>query len=122
MLRLAIACDADGQPNRFICEKLFQHVWCTGLDAADPDRLRQLNAQLTPGRDPGSPQVKQALQAHADEAIAQGVFGVPSFIVDGRLFWGQDALPMLRAYLSGDAWFDGPDWQAPAQCLPGIRR
>ena len=122
LLRLAIACDADGQPNRFICEKLFQHVWCTGLDAADPDRLRQLNAQLTPGRDPGSPQVKQALQAHADEAIAQGVFGVPSFIVDGRLFWGQDALPMLRAYLSGDAWFDGPDWQAPAQCLPGIRR
>ena len=122
LLRLATACDADGEPNRFVCEKLFQHVWCTGLDAADPERLLQLNAQLAPGRDPLSAEVKQALQAHADEAIALGIFGVPSFVVDDQLFWGQDALPMLRAYLKGDPWFDGPDWHAPAQCRVGIRR
>jgi len=47
---------------------------------------------------------------------------VPSWVVDGRVFWGQDALPMLRAYLLGDAWFDGPDWQAPALCGVGVRR
>ena len=122
LLRLATACDADGTPNRFVCEKLFQPVWCTGLDAADPDRLQHLNAQLAPARDPGSPEVKQTLQAHAQEAIAQGIFGVPSFVVDDKLFWGQDALPMLRAYLEGDSWFEGPDWQAPAQCQVGIRR
>jgi hypothetical protein len=31
---------------------------------------------------------------------------VPTFAVDGKLFWGFDALTMLRAYLQGDAWFD----------------
>jgi hypothetical protein len=29
---------------------------------------------------------------------------------------------MLRAYLQGDAWFDGPDWQAPALCEVGVKR
>jgi 2-hydroxychromene-2-carboxylate isomerase len=122
LLRLATACDADGQPSRFVCEQVFRHVWCSGLDAADPQRLAQLTAQLLPARDPSDADVKQALQAHTDEALAQGVFGVPSFRVDDKVFWGQDALPMLRAYLQGDPWFDGPDWQAPALCGVGVRR
>lgn len=122
LLRLATACDADGEPNRFVCETVFRHVWCTGEDAADPARLSSLAAQLAPAREPTDPAVKQALQAHTDEAIALGVFGVPSFVVDDKVFWGQDALPMLAAYLRGDPWFEGPDWQAPAKCQVGIRR
>lgn len=122
LLRLATACDADGEPSRYVCEKIFRHVWCTGQDAADPERLAALTAALAPAQDPGSAEVKQALQTRAQEAIAQGVFGVPSWVVDGRVFWGQDALPMLRAYLLGDAWFDGPDWLAPEQCTAGVRR
>ena len=55
-------------------------------------------------------------------AVARGLFGVPTMEACGRLYWGLDALPMLRAYLQGDAWFDGPDWQAPAQCGVGVRR
>jgi len=43
-------------------------------------------------------------------------------VVDDRLFWGQDALPMLRAYPSGDDWFDGPDWTAVHATAVGIRR
>ena len=122
LLRLAAACDTAGQPNRFVCEKIFRHVWCTGLDAADPERLAALHAELSPRLAPNGDQVKQALQTHSQEAIAAGVFGVPSFVVDGKVFWGQDALPMLRAYLQGDAWFDGPDWQAPDRCAVGIKR
>jgi 2-hydroxychromene-2-carboxylate isomerase len=122
LLRLATACDADGEPNRFVCETVFRHVWCTGEDAADPARLSSLAAQLAPAREPTDPAVKQALQAHTDEAIALGVFGVPSFVVDDKVFWGQDALPMLAAYLRGDPWFEGPAWQAPAKCQVGIRR
>lgn len=122
LLRLAAACDAEGQPNRFVCEKIFKHVWCTGLDAADPERLAALHAELAPRFAPNGDQVKQALQTHSQEAIGLGVFGVPSFVVDGKVFWGQDALPMLRAYLQGDAWFDGPDWQAPDRCSVGIKR
>jgi 2-hydroxychromene-2-carboxylate isomerase len=122
LLRLATACDADGEPSRYVCEKIFRHVWCTGQDAADAERLAALTAELAPALDPGSAHVKQALQKHSQEAMDLGVFGVPSWVVDGRVFWGQDALPMLRAYLLGDAWFDGPDWQAPAQCGVGVRR
>jgi 2-hydroxychromene-2-carboxylate isomerase len=122
LLRLATACDADGQPSRFVCEQVFRHVWCSGQDAADPQRLAQLAAQLKPARDPSDADVKQALQAQTESAIAQGIFGVPTWVVDGRHFWGQDALPMLRAYLQGDPWFDGLDWQAPALCGVGVRR
>jgi 2-hydroxychromene-2-carboxylate isomerase len=122
LLRLACASDVQGQPNRFVCEKIFQHVWCSGLDAADPERLALLHAELSPRWPPQGDQVKQVLQTHSQEAIDAGVFGVPSFVVDGKVFWGQDALPMLRAYLQGDAWFDGPDWQAPDRCAVGIQR
>ncbi len=122
LLRLAVACDADGEPNRFVCEQVFRHVWCTGQDAADASRLAALSAQMLPTRDPASAQVKQHLQANTDEALALGLFGVPSFVVDDKVFWGQDALPMLRAYLSGDDWFDGLDWNAVQATAVGVRR
>jgi 2-hydroxychromene-2-carboxylate isomerase len=122
LLRLAVACDADGEPNRYVCEQVFRHVWCSGHDAADADRLAVLTAQLNPARDPASPEVKQALQAHTEQALALGLFGVPSFVVDDKVFWGQDALPMLRAYLLGDAWFDGPEWNAVQATVVGVRR
>ena len=57
-----------------------------------------------------------------DEAIARGIFGVPSFEFDGRLFWGVDGLPMLRAALLGEPWFDGPAWDAAARPRPGVVR
>ena len=122
LLRLAMACDPDGEPNRFVCEQIFRHVWCTGQDAAEANRLAVLTAQLQPARDPASPEVKQALQDNTRQAIEQGLFGVPSLVVDDKVFWGQDALPMVSAYLQGDGWFDGPDWQAPGSIAVGVRR
>lgn len=122
LLRLAMACDAHGAPNRYVCETLFRHVWQTGLEAADPERLAALAVSLAPQRDPDGADVKAQLKAHSDEAIAQGVFGVPTLAVDGKLFWGLDALPMLRAFLLGDVWFDGPDWDAASQLATGVSR
>ncbi len=121
-LRLALACSADGTPNRQVCERVFRHVWRGGADAADAQRLRGLQQALAPQRDPAADAVKQQLRQHTDEAIAAGVFGVPSFAVDGKLFWGFDALPMLRACLAGDAWFDGPDWDGAARLPSGVDR
>ena len=122
LLRLAVACDADGEPNRFVCEQVFRHVWCSGEDAADADRLAVLAAHLKPARGLADAAVKQDLQRHTDEALQLGLFGVPSFVVDDKVFWGQDALPMLRAYLTGDAWFEGPDWNAVQSTAVGVRR
>jgi len=117
LLRLALATDAKGLPNRYVCETLFKHVWVGSADAADPERLAAVTQQLAPARDPLDEGVKGQLRAHAEEAIAAGVFGVPAFEVDGKVFWGLDGLPMLRAYLEGDAWFEGPRW-TDAQTLP----
>jgi 2-hydroxychromene-2-carboxylate isomerase len=121
LLRLALACGADGLANRYICETIFRHAWRGGADAGDTQRLDALTASLAPPRDPASDAVKAELKANTKEAIARGVFGVPTCLVDGHLFWGLDALPMLRACMEGDAWFAGSDWQAVAQ-RPGIQR
>lgn len=122
LLRLAIATDPNGQPNRYVCETLFKHVWVGGQDAADATRLATVTGQLAPARDPSDASVKAQLMAHADEAIAKGVFGVPALEVDGKVFWGLDGLPMLRAYLQGDAWFDGPRWIDSGTLPVGLSR
>lgn len=118
LLRLALACSPEsdpGAPNRHVCETIFRHVWRGGDQALAPARLQALTEALAPRRDVNGEAVKAQLRRNTDAAIAQGVFGVPAFAVDGRLFWGLDSLPMLRACLLGDAWFDGPDWDAGAR-------
>jgi 2-hydroxychromene-2-carboxylate isomerase len=123
LLRLALACAPEGQqPNRYVVETLMRHVWRGGADAADPVRLQALAAQLNPQRDPGSDAVKQQLRANTEEALALGLFGVPTMAVDGALFWGFDALPMLRAYLLGDVWFAGAQWQDVGALPVGVKR
>ncbi|MCU0968656.1 MAG: DsbA family protein [Rubrivivax sp.] len=123
LLRLAWACaPAGGTPNRRAVEALFRHAWRGGADAEDGDRLAALTAMLAPARDPGADEVKQALRAATDAAIAAGVFGVPAFSLGERAFWGFDALEMLAADLRGDPWFDGPDWAREGAARDGVTR
>jgi 2-hydroxychromene-2-carboxylate isomerase len=123
LLRQALACSEDGRINRYVAETLFRHVWQDGLEPMDPQRLdalaQALEPQLRPGDADGS-RAKALLRANTDAAAAQGVFGVPALGVDGRVFWGLDSLPMLRACLEGNAWFDGPDWDAAASVAQGL--
>ena len=129
LLRLALACSSDaagqmapGTINRHVAETIFRHVWRGGGDATDPARLEGLRLALGPQRDPAGAAVKSELKANTDAAVAQRLFGVPTMEVDGKLFWGFDALPMLRAYLEGDAWFSGGAWEAPQQVAVGLAR
>lgn len=128
LLRLGLTTvtdDAPGETNRYVTGQLFHHVWHGGGDAVAPERLAALQALLQehmaqrqkPWVAPESDTVKLRLRANTEAALAAGVFGVPTLAVDGRLFWGQDALPMLRAYLDGDAWFQTGAWAA-AMDLP----
>ncbi len=129
LLRLSVACSPEaepGQPSRYVCESIFRHVWRGGADAADAPRLAALAQALVPqqqqqGRERDD-QAKQQLKKNTEEAIAQGVFGVPMFAVDDKLFWGLDALPMLRGYLLGEPWFEGEDWKNASQVSVGISR
>jgi 2-hydroxychromene-2-carboxylate isomerase len=104
-----------------VCETILRHVWRGGAEASDGARLDALAALLKPGRDPQDPTVKAQLKSHTDEAIALGLFGVPTFVVDGKLFWGFDALPMLAAYLAGDGWFEAA-WPSVGEIAVGVRR
>ncbi len=121
LLRLAWACARQGTPNRWICEMIFHHVWRGGAAADDAARLLALTGQLAPARDPASEVVKTELKNATDAALVAGVFGVPTAVADGRVFWGVDALPMLRAQLEGDARLDAV-WAGAARVAQGVRR
>jgi 2-hydroxychromene-2-carboxylate isomerase len=118
LLRLALACG----PNRRVVEAIFRHTWVGGHDASDPQRLAALTAQLAPARDPAGDEVKLELRRLTEAAVAAGVFGVPTVALDGRNFWGLDALEMLRDALQGGAWFDGPAWAEQGAPRPGVTR
>jgi 2-hydroxychromene-2-carboxylate isomerase len=118
LLRLIVASGA----NRRVAEAALRHVWVGGADATDPARLAALREQLQPARDPDGDDVKAELRALTDAAIAEGVFGVPTFTLEGRHFWGVDALPMLRDALQGGAWFSGPAWDDAGAPRPGVTR
>ena len=120
LLRLALACGADGKANRHVCETVFRHVWCGGADASDTIRLAALRQSLNPSRDPAGDDVKAELKANTGQAIVRGLFGVPTLAVDDKLFWGFDALPMLRAYLQGDSWFSSRAWDTAQQLPSGV--
>lgn len=121
--RLAWAAAPPGTtPGRHVCEQVLRHVWRGGADAQAPERLAALHASLAPARDPGSDAVKQALRDATDDAMARGIFGVPTIGIGERLFWGHDALEMAAACLAGDPWFDGPAWQREGAPRPGVVR
>jgi 2-hydroxychromene-2-carboxylate isomerase len=118
LLRLALACG----PNRRVVEAVFRHAWVGGRDAQDPQRLAEITTRLAPARDPAGDEVKSELRRLTEEAAASGLFGVPTLNLEGRNFWGLDALPMLRDALLGGPWFVGPEWDSAAIAPPGVVR
>jgi 2-hydroxychromene-2-carboxylate isomerase len=122
LLRLAVASSDDGTPNRYVCETIFRHVWQGGKAADDVERFAKLMDGLAPKRDVQVPDVKNQLKNNTEQAITKGVFGVPTFAVDDKLFWGLDALPMLRQYVEKDPLFVEADWQSVEATKSGITR
>jgi len=119
LLRLAILFDSPID----LVQRLFRFVWVEGKLPTDAQAWSALLEELEV--DPAeldAPEVKQALRDDTQQAIAAGVFGVPTAIVDGELFWGYDASSMILARLEDDPFFDGEELKA-ARALPeGIRR
>jgi 2-hydroxychromene-2-carboxylate isomerase len=92
-LRLAIACGSRPEAIRTI----FDDIWTTGADASDPERFSALSKKL--GVTEQDPKAKDILRSNTETAIARGVFGVPTFDVDGELFWGADSIEFLKDFL-----------------------
>lgn len=97
LLRLSIA----GGNGRETVDRLFAFVWRDGHVPADTAAWQRLLAELDVGEEALSdPAVKQRLLDNGEEAIAMGVFGVPSFVSDGEVFWGVDGFEFLLEYLA----------------------
>ena len=96
-LRLSIA--AGNTPHAI--RRIFEAVWTTGADPVDEQAFAELAHAL--GVDPaclGDQAIKDALRIETEQAVARGVFGVPTLIVDDELFWGADAMGFVEAYLA----------------------
>jgi 2-hydroxychromene-2-carboxylate isomerase len=99
-LRLAIAAGTTTQN----AGRIFDAIWTTGAEASDPDAFRALAKDL--GVDEAklaAPEIKDALRKNTEAAAARGVFGVPTWEVDGEHFWGADALGFANAFLADPA-------------------
>jgi len=102
LLRMTIALGSDLD----VIGKIYTHVWGTGHDGQDPASIEALGNAL--GIEDTSkinemisdPAVKSKLRQNTEEAISKDVFGVPSFVIDDEVFWGEDATDMMLDYLA----------------------
>ena len=115
-LRTVLAVE-DGPARIALVHELYRAYWERGQRLDDESVLRA--ALVACGIEPaqplaanGDPAMKQELRRVTDEAIARGVFGVPTSIVHSArgemLFWGQDRLEQVEAVLGGWHPADGP--------------
>ncbi|MRG97142.1 2-hydroxychromene-2-carboxylate isomerase [Polyangium spumosum] len=103
--RMCAALEDAGERRR-LAGALIVGTWEKGLDLMDDAVLRAIADDA--GLDGAAllaattePAVKERLRANTERALAEGVFGVPSFLVDAELFWGSDRLVFVEAYLEG---------------------
>jgi 2-hydroxychromene-2-carboxylate isomerase len=99
---MLFAQDAGETVFRNYHDVVFEEFWKRELDIEDARALALLLTEA--GADGAAfpsflPQGLAAVAAINSEAEAKGVFGVPSFVLDGELFWGSEHLPEIYAML-----------------------
>ena len=105
--RLIIAVDQqDGSAAAMrLAGAVFTAVWAQERDIASSQTLAELLQEsglpLTRLEQSRSPEVQQQYEANTHQAIAAGIFGAPTYVVDGEMFWGQDRLDFVERKLSG---------------------
>lgn len=121
-LRLTLLEMTDPQRTELI-DRLFAAAWAEGRDMSDRALMASMCEQLgiPDALDRiAEPSLKKRLVDTGQEAIEQGVFGVPTMLLGDELFWGEDSFEAMEGYLRGEDPLDGMDaWMA----VPvGVRR
>jgi 2-hydroxychromene-2-carboxylate isomerase len=104
--RLIVAVrERDGQAAAMrLSGRVLAAVWAEERDIANASTLAELLAEceLPPRRldESRQPDADVRYQADTRRAIARGVFGAPTYVVDGELFWGQDRLDFVQRRLA----------------------
>jgi 2-hydroxychromene-2-carboxylate isomerase len=120
-LRLAIVAGGGVEPVRAI----FRHLWREGRSLEEPADWRALCEQLGIADADvriSEPAVKNALRQNGERALAAGLFGVPTLVIDGELFWGADATGMALDYLRDPTRFATGEFRRVAQLPIGAER
>ena len=105
--RLIIAVDQqDGSATAMrLAGAIFTAVWAQERDIASSQTLAELLQEsglpLTRLEQSRSPEVQQQYEANTRQAIDGNIFGAPTYVVDGEMFWGQDRLDFVERKLSG---------------------
>ena len=105
LMRGAVAAQRQGVFEAYV-EAGFRAMWEQGLKMDDPEVLAA--ALKDAGLDAGAlmagmedPEVKQALMDNTNAACEAGAFGIPSFVVDGELYFGKDRLREVEEAIGG---------------------
>ena len=121
VLRLAIALGCEGDA----VQSIYRFIWAEGHRPDDPDSWNALIERLRAhdaNEQVSSPDVKAALRSNTEEAIALGVFGVPTLAVDKELFWGFDMTDMAIDYISDPQAFEDAEMQHISNLPVGVER
>jgi 2-hydroxychromene-2-carboxylate isomerase len=102
-LRVCIAAESQGKARQAM-HALFRTYWAEGEDISDAQVLQTalsaagLDGALLVARTEDQ-EVKDALRRNTELALARGVFGVPTFFVGERSFWGNDRMDFVEREL-----------------------
>ena len=97
--------DTDHDIRSELITRLYAATWAESRDIGSPEVVAAICDEVGV---PDAlariqePSVKKRLLDLGREAIAQGVFGVPTMLVDGELFWGTDSFQHLERFLRGE--------------------
>jgi 2-hydroxychromene-2-carboxylate isomerase len=111
-----------------LVDRLFRAVWVDRLHVSEPEVVERIanDVGLEGARlvaEAGTQESKERLRAQTDDAIAAGVFGVPSMRVGDEVFWGYDDLPFVERLLAGnDPLPDLPSRDTPLEASAVRRR
>lgn len=114
-LRLALA-EVSGESQKEVIDTIFRAGWEHGLDIGSDDVLREILAQKGQPVDElfAKMEAREArihLKNNISKALEQDLFGVPSFLVDEEIFWGNDSIKYLEMYLAGSDPLDHEKYQ-----------
>lgn len=96
----------DAPSRHVLVDALFRAVWARGLHVSEPAVVARVADEIgldgaAVVADASRPEAKDRLRRQTDDAIARGVFGVPTMEVGDELFWGYDDFPLLELFLAG---------------------
>lgn len=121
LLRLALACEA----RLDAITAIFRFVWRDGRLPDLPIEWAELADRLgvpDAGARIEDPGIKSQLRRETDDAIARGVFGVPTLAFGDELFWGVDATEMAFAYALAGGRYEDPEYARVADLPVGAAR